>query len=98
MYSFYHVKIWITVKFLCITKTVILNYIIKVILSEIVFMFPIRKTGIHIHTQAWTILFKFLVAFFLFVGLQMVISAGFYSTELWNLSQYSVNKKTTLEH
>lgn len=95
MYNSYHAQIWIIVK-LCIVKIVILNCILNIIL--IVFMLPMMKTGLytstHIHKYELFHL-KFLIVFFLFLvpNNWLIISAGFYSTELWNLSVYAINKK-----
>lgn len=48
-----HAKIWITVKLLYIIKIVILNCILKVILSYIVFMLLMMKTGLYIYTYTY---------------------------------------------
>ena len=97
MYKSYHAQIWIIVK-LCIVKIVILNCILKVIL--ILFLcylwwkLDYAHTYTHIHKYERFHL-KFLIVFFLFLvpNNWLVISAGFYSTELWNLSVYAINKK-----
>lgn len=52
MYTHY-AKIWITVKLLYIIKIVILNCILKVILSYIVFMLLMMTTGLYIHTYTY---------------------------------------------
>lgn len=70
--------------------------------SDTVFMLPMMKTGLHTraHTQTrthtrTTYSLKIFNSFFLFLvpNNWLVISAGFCSTELWNLCVYAINKK-----
>lgn len=91
-----YAQIWIIVK-LCIVKIVILNCILKIILILFLCYLWWKLDYIHArtHTHARSIHLKFLIVFFLFLvpNNWLIISAGFCSTELWNLSVYAINKK-----
>ena len=70
---------------------------LNIILSDIAFMSPMMKSGLYIYTQTYRFeLFHLKVLIVIFFWL--VISAGFNSTELWNISVYAIKYENILEY